>query len=853
LIAADDALPGGEDLVDALAHRPDRGFLGWAAPGGGAVVDRDTVESGLDEARERLGRLVTELLACAPDRTDTAAAGRLVVLPARFREVADGVVELADHLLLPIAYREPLLLRGVHPVVPASRPAAGAAGFRFVRELFARRIFPEVRLAVPSRVAASRRHRQVRWAQIALAVGALLAVGGWSWLALDRSDVVSVRTLLSSLASELRAVQSAPNDQKLLEATAISLIGALSNLSAETVESTLAPTSHLTGATDRVVDAIRVGSRFALLRATARQLQEIKVDAALAHLEGAAAPPEGTAQLEAALNALTRLRGEIGAYRELHRAPDAGAVADVVGYAFAEELPANFSRHAQLYVDALRGAPLPTVSTERIAERVTPALEEAIRDLARAQLVERGPVQALARIAPLDTGGAGTLPMASFADAVLALRDLQDELARDPAWLASGSGPLPPELGRLVEGVAALCPRAGDALCLVEPTFPQRLADELGTFVDAQRERILTAALFGVRPAVVEGDEGWRLAPPLARAEAALEDYFRNLDLEPVPPPVRATLPVRPDAPLAWDPAGLDGLLNLSAELLVVDTEAFDRLPASVATTARALAERRLAQLLDAEIRRAAERGRGLGEGRDDAALAGAFRLAEAPLRVLHERFRQLSMPALADRLDRAARPQAQALLERADRLRAREGLYTLFDPTLSAWDGSEPLTFAAFNVYRPGELPGVLGRWRDGLAALSATYAEPSVGYLEAVATDAPPGPLQRRWTSIAQRLATYDRQLPENTLVQFERFVLERTAELTLDSCGELTPPPAGGDYFRDLQRDLATAIRRRCAELEGRELVVGYADLADAFNASLAGRYPFADPDGDPDGPN
>lgn len=839
LVAADASLPGAADLALALDRSPDRGALGWAAGDGIAAVDRDGVAAGLEDAALRLDRLVVEVLARPPEAIDTEGAGRLMRLPGRFREVATGLEELADHLLLPIAYREPMLLRGMYVTLPKAR----GSGVRLVRELFARRVAPEIRLAMPARAAEGLRRRQIRVVRAGLAVFALLGVAGWSWLWLDRADRLSVEALLGSLARDLGAVRNAPFDQDLVEGTAINLIGALSNLSAETVESNLAPTSHLTGATGRVVDAISVGYRFALLQATARQLQEIKVDAARADLGIAAAGRPGAEdRMRATLAMLAQLRAQIAAYRTLNRGRDVAALGGVIGFAFATELPPAFNENSDLYAGALEGASLPAISTERIGERLMPALEASFAGLVQARFVASGPIAALDLVAPSATRGAATMSSAALANSIEALHRLREELAREPDWLARGPGTLPPDVRELLDALGTLCPPGNDVVCLTAPGFAERMRAQVLAAVDAQRARLQNQPIFGVSPPVVGDGDGLRLAPTLEAAEAAIDAYFREIGFEVTGGSLLSLAPPG-TVDLAWDVTGLDRLLDITGGLLVVDAEAFDRVPPVLATAARALAERRLGELVGDELRSATMRGRG-GAGGSEAAALG-FTLASSSLGALHGRLRQLGMTELATRLDAVVRPQARSMLERAERERLRQGLYVPFDPTLASWDGGAPVIFAAFNAPTAAELPGVLARWRLGLGDLVATHAGPALAYVDAVGgrEDA----TERRWRTVVQRLDTYEAQLPDNTLVQFERFVLEQLPTLTPDDCRSLPPVPAGDDFFREQQRRLALALVDRCLTLEGTLFIGAYGELADAFNDSLAGRFPFAAPDG------
>jgi type VI secretion system protein ImpL len=106
---------------------------------------------------------------------------------------------------------------------------------------------------------------------------------------------------------------------------------------------------------------------------------------------------------------------------------------------------------------------------------------------------------------------------------------------------------------------------------------------------------------------------------------------------------------------------------------------------------------------------------------------------------------------------------------------------------------------------------------------------------------------PLVDKWQRILLELQKYQSNNPRNSISTLENFIRFDLAQVTRSNCVDQLSGErfaATGDYFLDRRDALRQSLLAQCSVIATSTGVAGYARLADRFNDTLAGRYPFAE---------
>ena len=190
--------------------------------------------------------------------------------------------------------------------------------------------------------------------------------------------------------------------------------------------------------------------------------------------------------------------------------------------------------------------------------------------------------------------------------------------------------------------------------------------------------------------------------------------------------------------------------------------------------------------------------------------------------------------------------------------------LYAAASKDFAWWDGSKPFAAPTFGAANTDELAAYLEAQRKRLSHLSRDLAAPLLNF--ASAQNIPVRSAGVPWGELLAALDSYDAKQPGNPLGTLEGFILVEMDKTDIGRCAEL----GGGlgaswslDFFIRRRNTLLNSLRVRCAELaEARDLearetaearrfgaLSNYREIADRFNATLGGRFPFGDPLGRP----
>lgn len=190
--------------------------------------------------------------------------------------------------------------------------------------------------------------------------------------------------------------------------------------------------------------------------------------------------------------------------------------------------------------------------------------------------------------------------------------------------------------------------------------------------------------------------------------------------------------------------------------------------------------------------------------------------------------------------------------------------LYATPNRDFEWWDGSKPVAAPTFGAANTDELAAYLEAQRKRLSHLARDLAAPMLNF--ASAQNIPVRSAGVPWGELIAALDAYDQKQPGNPVGTLESFILVEMDKTEIGRCAEL----GGGfgaswslDFFIRRRNSLLNSLRVRCAELaeardiEARDLaesrrfgsLSNYREIADRFNATLGGRFPFGDPLGRP----
>ena len=196
-----------------------------------------------------------------------------------------------------------------------------ARGDAFAEALFTDKIFPEHKLAQPAYGETTRRHRQTRIAQAALAGALTLGLIGLLHIRTVKSNYFPAVTSLLSQIDQLVSAAALRTEnlrfgtarRERVRDDALALINAMAAIHINRVDTIAAPTSLLTSANARITQAISAGYSVAVLHAAYNALTEKSNLVAI--LEPT--PPPG-ALLPTSLQALGATVDNILQYVQIH-------------------------------------------------------------------------------------------------------------------------------------------------------------------------------------------------------------------------------------------------------------------------------------------------------------------------------------------------------------------------------------------------------------------------------------------------------------------------------------------------------------------------------------------------------
>ncbi len=893
LISGLEDIPGFPAFAGALEPGQREDALGWANP---YPLDTAYREDWLPEAMATIhDRLVRASMDVLAGRGNLADAEGIFRFPDRILALGEPLTALLATLFRESAYHEGFFLRGIYFTGKQREGADGGAersGPLFLSRLFQRKIFPERGLALPFRSSLLDRNRKVRRLQIAAVVLLILGPLGITIGHFRLSS--NTRTLEESLTRLERSL--ALMDQAMATpGLSISAIGAddslfvalsqMADLNHRNFRALWLPTSWLHTIDPLIDRTLALGFQEAVLPIMRRSLLEWADT--LTYYEWAATlgnPGEGgagtipwsgvTVPEDGAmlwyLREADSLDLNVRRFNTVIESGDLAVFAELVGWYFEQPLPVAFRAKGEFFQQALVEARMsPIRPSERMSFpedllRVSGALAEVTYD----DLLVR--IEALdGALSAITLGSPGSAGVADLDRLLQDLDRLERFLDRSESWWLDLRLPLDPQFDEILNRM----PEEG---IFSGPQFAapyRRTLERIRTERLTQLERLPSfARVLGPSPLAVTGEEGGlELSPVLAELSAGVRDLLSQGFMRPVhegDPPGSPVFGGRP----RWDLTPLQRLLGIVSEAQSFQQDRVDRFPVALQAAVREV----VARALDLRVQEAVGASMtwvpgGMPVGRralDDELgqrLASFDAAAQRLVRIM-ELDQQAGGFELTDVLAQIILMEMGDLLEQADQL--LDALQP-YQASLLRWMPSQPANWAAFGVSDAEALERYLEQQRGGVQQLADRHVRRILGYANLppvdaqlrLGTDAFSASVQARitrWERILRSLDQYEAQEPGTPLIEFERFIRQDMAATGPGGCPPRggAPPASTADWFGALHDRIARAYQQRCGELAAAQVSAGYEELRAFFNASLAGRFPFAPqsqarlaPDADP----
>ncbi|MBY6262594.1 type VI secretion system protein TssA [Azospirillum sp. 412522] len=859
VITGCDAIPGFPLLAETLPEPLRDGMLGWSSPYAlETVFNPNLVGEALQSVAAGMLALQLEVFGAAPQED----GAQLVALTDRLTGTEAALRAMLGTAFKRTAYQETLYVRGLY-FVGRTAPETPAV---FGRDLLNRKIFPEAGLPKPTRaLAATRALRRHVWpvATATAAAAAILIL----WMGVHRVNTLSDQLVpilsdipanLQQLSDQRAAIQAgAPLPPTYADAAARFVQG-MATLPQDLPFIPL-PAAWISGVPDEVARALAVGYR-RLTLATMRDVAEDRLRRLTRD------PP----RVQIGASEFDRLRAfaaDIGiaegfakAYNSVDSRDPNVPLDDALEFALGSGGARGFSDRLHGWgvdVPPSGGAiPAPGPSTQRpidvsayradVTRRFRQFADAYLRELAMSGLAVARLSVAASELELL-AGGArtGADAATSYAEVLGSL----DEAARGlnverGAWIGTDGPVLPPDFDALLAGLEK-SELFGPTLRADIMELAQRRYDEAGSggkSLDSVIGRLL-----------VQGPNGAvRLSPAAESLRQTLAVWTARRFMRSGEASGTAATPA---ARTGWDRAALETIPPLLEDYLLFDAKEVPQVPQILRPSMRAAAQHQLRRGVEQILARAlagtpaggsVDRAGGLTQLRES---ARSLRLAFPVLAETMQSFRQIGLATPADAIRDIVARQANAVLAQADRMLEEDQLYRPDARSLNAWIEGPLVPALLFGQQSPTALALYLGNARQEVMALTRDVAAPVVEILEKPVMGGAAGSgLSVKWGRIIAELDRYEGARPNSTLAALEKFVTTDVAAIDAASCRETVQLDGqAGDFFASRLNELKQSIADRCRLMVDQRVYMGYAELATAFNASLAGRFPFG-PGGD-----
>jgi len=182
----------------------------------------------------------------------------------------------------------------------------------------------------------------------------------------------------------------------------------------------------------------------------------------------------------------------------------------------------------------------------------------------------------------------------------------------------------------------------------------------------------------------------------------------------------------------------------------------------------------------------------------------------------------------------------------------AAQQFYSMKRTDFSWWNGSQPISFVAYDLSSLEDLTGYLALQRKNIAFLARDLAVPLLTF-SASQNIYTQSEVSFNWNEILTDLEAFDNKLPGNPISSLESFIVADMDRVSIDSCSSTlrVTGDSSRDYFLRIRNSMRAQFYRRCNELARIKVVndtlfalENYREIEEGFNKSLAGGFPFTD---------
>lgn len=874
VITGCEQVPGFASFAAALPEVLRRSMLGWAAPYEVVAPFRESwVDAAMDQVTGSVADACAEL--CALEGSDDGSSAYFL-LPAQLERLRAGLKLFCGELMRPSAYHEPFLLRGIYvtgdcsAALPAGQGEAAADAApgmpAFLRDIFERKIFPEVGLlrgaARLRRPALSHAGQLALWAvPAAWSVGLVVATIQLSQQGSAAHDYLQRQALAKGAAD---AASAQASQQRTVDA-----LRSLEQLGARRFSSAFMPGSwslfdNLHGRLQQRLARDFAEHAFEPLRraaqAQASVLTGVPRDPAGQLIPGAqcslpARWSEATGSARALnledlpqylgllqyLDQLDRLDGALQALRRLQEPGAAPATGDDLALAVRVLLGVQLQglppRTAAMF--RATAQQLPALDTTAMQQAARCTLQLASHALYRRLFDGNGLLRAEQAVAASTSGLLDTAPrapeLAGQLQLWLALRGALDD---EKAMLATAKGGWMREgtvnLGATHEALLARISANGLLGPALARDSKERAAQGFSRFKAAWDGLLATPlAIDGGSTGLAWSEGRWAFTPERKLLHETVLALLAQPYMKEGAP---AHLPeVPPGATLAWDKGQLERAASMAEARKAFQAGSYLRLPAPLQPAAAALVDLALADSTHNALAQAASIA--------PAALPGAASDAEraAALRVRAFLEELGARPVLAE-LDAALARDALTRLQRMDDYFTAAEVFQPRDRNFQSWKGGKGALADAFAGGAAGALPDYVAQQLEFIEVAGKQVE----GVLPLAGATAAGAPAVARWQGIAADLRRYRLKSPTSSLLALEQFILQGGSDIEagncLDQLAGRSAPRRGADLFAERLASLQEGLQARCRELSANQYKVEWERFADTYNRDLGKRLPF-----------
>jgi type VI protein secretion system component VasK len=887
VVTKTDTVPGFAESCRALPVSAWEEMFGWSSPHSFETpYSTEWVTQAFNIVNATIAQTQMDLLAASPAELKDPDA--VYTLPSEFSALEAPLKLLVDQIFKPTSYHEPFALRGIYfagdPNLPESAPSIGMDGAVvpaelgpegrrpiFTTQLFESKVFAERGLARPAARSKVGNRRAILTLQYSLATIAILApIGLWSaYSSVTRkvTPIADATTVISSMLSEVRAAKDAapakPIDADEIKRRAADTMQAVSRIHAEHLWQWQLPTTwfssidlSLRQALRRTFEDIVLFSYFqALQQKRTSLLGQSESATAAANRPRVVAPanmPEFQA-LQTIDKELQAFSNYVGEYNDLSKSTESqklDAVNHLAKYLLSLNLGPTFLENGPIYRDSLKNVSyiaFDGVASAKVQEAAASLSTSMTRRVFQENPVEQDMKDLVQQLGDLEASNAELDLM------VAAVRRLTDTIARtksdlaspEMAWLAAE------DLGEPFVGLLGSIRQSNVLGTSMVTSFDDRWHTEY----KEMRRRLFSYSPGATGPllatALVNGK--LVLTEKVIQVEDALNTFLAQPFVKVDRTETVALVPSTGDVRILWSADSLDKATKLAEPFEAYVHTKLETAPEHL----RSLLEELAKEEFEAAVRhlvQKAQRALVSASSSRDSAESQAKSEMSTELSSLKRVVTQIKglvdiddkyeLTAAGTDLRRQVSAQAQSLLRRVDTLLEQGELYTP-DAKLEQWAGVRPPALEAFDLAGADALGQYLRTQRTRVSELARDFAAIPVQLLEVVVSGSGAPALLSKWQRINTELQQRESMQPGNSVQGLEAFIQTDMIELTRDNCLGRLPKRSseGGDFFLAKLATLRNTLRRRCEALNGTKLLAKYDSLANTFNETLAGHFPFA----------